>query len=148
MLMGVGGKGVDRPMPNAMFGSRLNCRACHSEAGSDFKGTPLVAATQQTCVACHSADYEKLFQQWISEIESSVTEATSALERVDARLAELKSQGQEASADMLRRVELARANLQFVKSSNGIHNKNYALQLLDLCTQELDRVLIELAESH
>lgn len=147
MLMGVGGQGVDRPMPNAMFGSRLNCRACHSESGSDFKGAPLIEATQKTCVACHSADYEKLFQQWLSEIDSSVKEATAALERVDRQVETLRAQNREPPADRLRRLEMARANLRFVSTSNGIHNKNYALQLLDLCTQELDRLMVELSEN-
>ncbi len=141
LLMGVGGSGVDHPMPNAMFGSRLNCRACHTEEGSDFKGDVLIQATQSTCVACHSDDYRQLFDQWMSEIASSLTEVEATLERVDAQLKVLKDSGVTVSPEHVQRIDQARTNLLFVKSGNGIHNKNYALQLLDISLRNLDAAM-------
>jgi hypothetical protein len=35
----------------------------------------------------------------------------------------------------------ARRNILFVKAGNGIHNKNYALRLLDLSIRDLDDAL-------
>lgn len=145
LLMGTGGEGTHAAMPNAMFGSRLNCRACHTQAGSDFKGEPLVQATQATCIACHGEDYGKLFDQWVSEIQSSLAEADVTMARVDARIKELRETGQVVSPEVTHRVDQARANLSFVKSGNGIHNKNYALQLLDTSVRDLDTVMATLS---
>lgn len=145
MLMGLGGEGPVQSMPNAMFGSRLNCRGCHTQAGNDFKGDSLITATKNTCVTCHNQDYEKLFEQWISEIANYQKEAQQALDRVDERIRILRAANQEPAADILEKVEHARANIRFVSTANGVHNKNYAMQLLDLSIRDMDNVLIKLA---
>lgn len=146
LLMGVGGRGIDKAMPNAMFGSRVNCRACHTQAGSDFKGEPLIKATRETCLKCHGDDYLKLFDQWMSEIKSSVQELDASVRRAEAREKELRAAGQTLSPDVLKKIDDARANLHFVKSGDGIHNKNYALQLIDISQRDLDDVLAKMAQ--
>ncbi len=145
LLMGVGGRGIDRAMPNAMFGSRVNCRACHTQAGADFKGEPLIQATRETCLKCHGEDYRKLFDQWMSEIKSSVKELDASVQRVEAREKELRAAGHPLSPNVLQKIEDAKANLHFVKSGDGIHNKNYALQLIDISQRDLDGVLAKMA---
>jgi nitrate/TMAO reductase-like tetraheme cytochrome c subunit len=141
LLMGTGGHGVDRAMPNAMFGSRLNCRACHILQDTDVGGAPVIAATQDTCVACHGDDYRQLFDQWVGEIQSSVDELETSIARADAYFEARKSRGEAVSPDIVERLDRARANLAFVKSGNGIHNKNYALQLLANSQRDLDGIL-------
>lgn len=146
LLAGVGGLGVARPMPNAMFGSRLNCRACHVQSGSDFKGDPLIKATESTCVACHSDDYRRLFEQWLSEIKNYIEEAESSLRRADERIDALKKAGKSIPEHVRQQVDLARHNIRLVSAGNGIHNKNYALQLLDLSIRDLDEAMVTLAK--
>lgn len=145
MLMGTGASGIAHAMPNAMFGSRLNCRACHAQAGSDFKGDPLLKATEATCIACHGEDYERLFDQWVSELSSSVKEVEDSLTRVNRRIEEMKSEGLTISPRINETVERVRLNLNFVKAGNGIHNKNYAVQLLDISIRDLDTAMAELS---
>ena len=145
LLMGTGANGVPHAMPNAMFGSRLNCRACHSQAGSDFKGDPLLEATESTCIACHGQDYERLFDQWVSELASGMKEVEDSLTRVNKRIDEMKAQGLTIAPQTAETVERVRLNLSFVKAGNGIHNKNYAVQLLDICIRDLDAVIAELS---
>ncbi len=146
LLTGTGGVGPARPMPNAMFGSRLNCRACHKQPGSDFKGDPLVKATEATCVACHSEDYRTLFQQWQAELGTYQEQARAALGRVEARIAALHGVGKTAPAEVEARLSAARENLQLVEAGNGIHNKNYALQLLDICIRDVDEAMVLLSK--
>jgi nitrate/TMAO reductase-like tetraheme cytochrome c subunit len=141
LLMGIGGEGVGRPMPNAMFGSRLNCQACHTKPGTDFKGDALIKATEATCLACHGSDYERLFEQWRAELATSLKETEAALARVDEQVKLLKASGKELPPDLAKLVEEARANTQFIRAGNGIHNKNYSLELLDQSLRNLDRVL-------
>lgn len=139
LLAGTGGHGVAHPMPNSMFGSRLNCRACHTESGSDFKGAPLIAASQAACAACHGDDYRQLFEQSLAELKTYVDEVQGLLTRVEADLQSARQAGRNIPEEAVRAIEQAKANLQFVRSGNGIHNKNYALQVLDVCRQDLDR---------
>ena len=142
--MGAGGTGVNRSMPNAMFGSRINCQACHTKKAVDLKGDELIKATEATCIACHGQDYERLFQQWQNEIDSYLKEAEATLARVDDRIKELQAKGEEVPASLTYAVEDARSNLKFVRSANGIHNKNYALELMDVSIRKLDEVMTTL----
>ena len=144
LLMGVGGRGVPGSMPNAMFGSRINCRACHTKAATDLKGDGLIKATEATCVACHGDDYARLFQQWRNEIETSVKEAEAALTRVEGMMHEWRSRGAEVPEGVSDALEQARANVHFVRSGNGIHNKAYALKLLDWSIRSLDEAVMRL----
>ena len=40
--------------------------------------------------------------------------------------------------------EEARANVQFIRAGNGIHNKNYALKMLDVSISKLDEAAVKL----
>lgn len=144
LLMGTGGHGMERPMPNAMFGSRLNCRACHTQSGTDFKGAPLLEATRQTCIRCHGEDYGPLFEQWLSEIEHDIEEARSALDAVERRRKQLADVGKVHVAEdprVLEMIQQARSNIHFVETGNGVHNKNLALHLLDLAIRDMDAAM-------
>jgi nitrate/TMAO reductase-like tetraheme cytochrome c subunit len=141
LLMGLGGIGLARPMPNAMFGSRINCRACHTKEAVDLKGDALIKATEATCIACHGEDYARLFQQWRNEIDTYLKEAEASLGRVEARMKELQDRGTSIPAGVLPILDEARANLKYVRSANGIHNKNFALELLDVSIRSLDQAM-------
>lgn len=144
LLMGVGGVGVARSMPNAMFGSRINCSACHVLPATDLKGDELIKATESTCVACHGTDYERLFQQWQSEISTYLDQARTTLSRVEQRTAELEARGAELPREIQETINLARTNIQLMQAGNGIHNKNYALALLDVTIHDLDDAMARL----
>lgn len=144
LLAGKGDYGVAHAMPNAMFGSRLNCRACHTEPGSDLKGGRLIEASKASCAACHGDDYGNLFDQWVAELKTYVEEVEAGIARVDADLLAAKQANRTIPDEITKRVETIRSNLRFVRSGNGIHNKNYALQILDVCKRDLDSVAAEL----
>jgi nitrate/TMAO reductase-like tetraheme cytochrome c subunit len=143
LLAGIGGAGVDRPMPNAMFGSRINCRACHTEPGSDFKGDPLIKATQDACIACHTSEYGEMFEQWTSEIATYLSEAEALLASAEKRAAELEQAGRPLTRDSQAMLDQARENIRLVKSGRGIHNRHFALQLLDVARRRLTALLGE-----
>lgn len=138
LLMGVGGQGVHGAMPNAMFGSRINCRACHVKSATDMKGNELVKATESTCIACHGADYERLFQQWRDEIDAYLKEAEASRARVEQLIDQWRSREAPVPATAVAAFEEASANIRLVRAGNGIHNKTYALALLDVSIRKLD----------
>ena len=114
------------------------------QPGSDFTGNPLIEATEATCVACHSEDYERLFEQWRTEIAAYLKEAEDALQRADARVSALTESGEAVPSEIQEKVRRARHNIRLVGAGNGIHNKNYTLQLLDLAIRDLDAVVVGL----
>lgn len=137
LLAGIGGAGVDRAVPNAMFGSRINCRGCHTESASDLKGDKLIKATATACLACHSADYAQLFEQWNAELENYLAEVEALLATADKRAQELEAAGRPLTRDSLAMLEQARQNVHLVKAGQGIHNRHFALQLLDVARRRL-----------
>lgn len=144
LLMGVGGVGMRRPMPNAMFGSRVNCAACHNKPATDLKGDELVKASEATCIGCHGADYERMFEQWHNEVSNYLKEAEATLARVEASIADRQARGLELPAGVAERLSLARENIRLVRAGNGIHNKNFALELLELSIRSLDDAMGQL----
>jgi hypothetical protein len=144
LLMGVDGHSATRAMPNAMFGSRINCRACHTKAATDMKGDALIKATETTCIACHGADYERLFEQWQNEIGTYLKEAEAAMSRVEERLEALKTAETEVPGEVIDLYNAAKENVLFVKAGNGLHNKNFALELLDIAILKLDEAMTRL----
>jgi nitrate/TMAO reductase-like tetraheme cytochrome c subunit len=142
LLMGTGGAGVEHSMPNAMFGSRVNCQACHTKEAVDAKGDVLIKATEASCATCHGTDYEKLFKQWREEIKSYLAETDKSMQRVESRITELKAAGQPVEQRVLDAIAQAKQNIQLIRAGNGIHNKGYALQLLETSTRRLDEAMM------
>ncbi len=137
LLTGAGSIGIANPTPNAMIGSRLNCRACHTQPGDDAKGDALIRATRETCTACHSDEYMQMFDSWKHEIEVYVGEVSGLLARIDERVAALTAAGQTLPPRSAQLLAAARANLHLVRAGGGLHNRAYALQLLDTARQQL-----------
>lgn len=132
LLAGIGGRGPTLAMPNAMFGSRTNCRACHTQPGSDLKGASVITATASACVACHNESYGSTLDQWIHEIAVRLKECDNSLKELDKRIEQARSQGRDVPPRVLELAAQVRANVQFLQLGNGIHNRNYALVLLDI----------------
>ena len=137
LLMGVGGAAVDHAMPNAMFGSRLNCQACHKQPGEDFKGDPLIQATADTCVACHEKKYGDLLKQWLQEISAYLTESEKALSQVKQRVEQRKAEGKPVPEKVAELLKVAEQNIHLVKIGNRIHNRHFATHLLDVSDDKL-----------
>lgn len=143
MLLGRGGfvEGVAE-VPNPMAGSRANCRACHTAEGADPKQEAVITGTLESCRGCHGQEYVELFHQWQNAIAARLNEAQSLLATIEQQLA-AATRPATAPAD-LNTVEVsalvsrARENIRLVSTANGIHNKNYAMALLDQAIHDLE----------
>ena len=148
LLLGQGGfvEGA-QGVANPMTGSRANCRACHTQAGADPKGEMVLTSTREACQGCHGEDYEELFARWREAIRARLDEAEQMLTSVEARLSEATSPPQRRDLEEARRLlSRARRNVQLVATANGLHNKNYALMLLDQAVIDLERVTRDLSQ--
>ncbi len=137
LLTGTGGEGAASTMPEKMFCSRIDCRACHTQPGSDSRGIQVIEATASACVACHDEQYRSTLDQWIHEIAARLKECDDSLKELDKRIEQARSQGRDVPPRVLELAAQARANVQFLQSGNGIHNRTYALVLLNISEASL-----------
>jgi len=139
MLLGRGGfvEGVTE-VPNPMAGSRTNCRACHTAEGTDPKNEAVITGTLESCRGCHGQEYVTLFHQWQERIGARLKEAQDLLATTQQRLTAATQPGDRDLTDVTRIVNRAADNIRLVSTANGIHNRNYALALLDQAIHDLE----------
>lgn len=130
--------------PNPMIGSRANCRACHSQPGADPKGKMVLTSTRDACRSCHGKEYEELFTRWQNAIQARLEEAQTLLATVEQQLAETKQPPDRDLDEAARLVARARQNVRLVATANGLHNKNYALMLLDQAVFDLETAMSDI----
>ncbi len=146
LLAGAAPSPIPAGMPNAMFGSRVNCLGCHTTAATDPKGTPLIEATRQACVACHSNDYDKLFDQWVSRLDAGIKDARFLATKATKQLEELGESQLAKRSQASQLIQQGNSALQFVASFKGIHNRNYALELLDYASEKFNKAIELMAQ--
>lgn len=117
--------------PGFHFKARATCMACHLERQFTEKGTPVLMASSKTCAGCHPGR-QNMLKDWQAELEEEVkytkeveNEALEALAQAKAKLAESKM----AEANTI--LNEGQQNLKMVQFGNGVHNKKYAIFLLD-----------------
>jgi len=140
MLAGRAPNPLPPGMPNAMFGSRVNCLGCHTRPGTDPTGTRLMEATKQACVICHAEDYEQLFDQWVNRLDAQAKDV-QLLENRALQLLNTLSLGDFLRDQAGQAIARGQAALRFVQISKGIHNRNYALELLDYASDQFTQAI-------
>lgn len=115
LYAGLGGKGVP-PRPSKMFLTGVDCEGCHFLEHAARGG--LRGANEVSCMACHGTRYRKVYLQWKTVLERALRDVETAYASA-VRWA--------PDAPVLQDVK---ANLEFVRQANGIHNPDYALALL------------------
>ena len=149
LLAGVGsvGKGAQEKYPSLMHSFGTNCTGCHQQDGRDGKGNKVKKGSSKSCADCHNKDtkYEKMTVQWARDIVEAVAESKQAEKTALEALAGGKDT---VSAAVLMRatakLKLGQENLRVVTAGGGVHNKKYAMLLLDMATQSFQEVLTEL----
>lgn len=147
LLTGTGGAGLEHAQPNPMVGSRLNCRACHTQSGGDAKGDDLVRASREGCVGCHGPDYLTLFDQWKHEIKTYLDETSTLLTSVKTAIAARKLRGEALPDGAEALLANAEQNIHLVTTGGGMHNRSYAMQLLDGARRDLTKLQEQLGRS-
>jgi hypothetical protein len=133
--------------PGFHFKARATCLACHLERQFTKKGTPVLMASAKTCAGCHPGR-QKLLEDWKADLENMIKdtlevqkEALDALSAAKANLAEPKlTEARNLMAE-------GQQNLKMVKFGNGVHNKKYALYLLDAAMIRFEDVIDYIEES-
>ena len=118
LYVGIGGKGVP-PRPSVMHLAGIHCEGCHFLPREKGAGH-VQSATAMSCMACHGPRYGKMLGRWRELLDARVGEARGELELARRTL---------GSSDMAQ-LKDAEANLLLVARGQGVHNVDYALDIL------------------
>ena len=147
LLAGVGGVGVNEKFPSLMHSFGTNCTGCHQKDSRDEKGNKVRKGSDKSCAECHHNDpkYGKMTVQWAKDIADAVAETKlaekTALEAVEQARGAVPAPVLTKAAAKLK---LGQENLRVVTAGGGVHNKKYAMLLLDMAAQSFQEVISEL----
>ena len=130
--------------PDPMFKARTNCIGCHMEKKTIEKGQVVLAASEKTCVRCHTKDHKKMLKDWNTELEREIKDA----KEIEAEVLDIIKSIPEAPRKVKAREMLAKAreNLKIMEFGNGVHNKKYSMMLIDAAVTSYDEVIEYLEE--
>ena len=137
MFKGTGARGV-APLPSPMRKAHVGCSGCHivpdpsGGMGAAFTGKNMIAI-QAACQSCHPSNYADKVGQWSREISAALLQAERALQTTESRL----SVESYSDTETRRAMENIRHNILFVRNSAPIHNRDYAVQVLEKAVRDL-----------
>jgi len=144
MYRGQGGRGGVKSRPSPMFLAHVDCVGCHVKPEATGLAAELMGqtfkASEQGCVTCHGQDYQGILPGWQQSLQKATAAVQAKLDRVQQRLRGLGpgAQGVKTCQDSL---PDATFNLSFVRLARGVHNPDYADDLLHQAGQVFDQCL-------
>ena len=118
LYVGIGGKGL-QPRPSAMYLAGIHCEGCHFLPREKEVGF-VQSASEVSCMACHGPRYSKMLDRWKNLLDERIDQGRRELTRVREKLGPA---GNRQIADV-------QANLRLVEHGHGVHNIDYALDIL------------------
>jgi len=137
MFKGTGAKGITA-LPSPMRKAHVGCSGCHivpdpaGGMGAAFTGMNMIAI-QAACQSCHPNSYGDKVVQWDREISAALSRAEEALQTAESRL----SVESYSDTNIRRAMKNIRHNILFVRNSAPIHNRDYAVQILEQAVRDL-----------
>jgi nitrate/TMAO reductase-like tetraheme cytochrome c subunit len=139
MYMGRGGKGV-ADKPSHMFLVQVDCIGCHVSERKDHSAAQFTGQTLEPsetgCQKCHGADVEGVLEEWKKSVAEELKKTESLLRRAEARV-----KGSGNPPESVRLLQDARYNYEFVKFAKGVHNPEYAADLLTYSNSSCQKIL-------
>lgn len=144
---GSGGIGVD-DLPSPMFMANVDCKGCHFkhtvENGKAKLSGQSRAATEAACIGCHTSDIEGIMDEWIDSIDEILSESQVNLASAERALLRARKQSRNGADIDLEEIEriyrAAKRNYELVFYGRGVHNVEYAMELLLRCDEDCDKI--------
>lgn len=141
LITGSGGKGTKQDYPIRHFDVKVNCFACHTKDDYDYKGVTVIKADTANCVACHTEDERNIAIKWKSDVSDVLEEAREieqqARKAIDAAKGRVPKSTIKKAMTMLAEGQF---NLTLVEAGGGVHNKKYAMLLLDTAVEKFEMI--------
>ena len=118
--------------PHLMFKVNTNCMGCHLKKDLN-KGHAVRTGAPETCAACHTPEHKKMLADWRKQVGNEIKGAEELeLEALEALQAAKLSGADQAKLDQaLEMINAGRKFLEIIRIGNGVHNKKYAITILD-----------------
>ena len=129
LYTGTGGRGV-KPMPSPMFEAGVRCEGCHTQLPGHE--TEVNRATDVSCMACHGAEYRKIYLGWKAGTEQRAAAVGRQLDETSRAI----GGGSTRLAD-------ARFNQSLVSRGHGLHNVAYSYALLRQSHTDMNAARLE-----
>ena len=117
LYVGIGGKGV-HPRPSAMHLAGIHCEGCHFLEADEQAGN-VNKASEVSCMACHGPRYAKMLDRWQTLVDHRLAQSRDLLAYASDRLPATDGTVTDAAA-----------NLRLIEHGHGVHNVDYALDIL------------------
>ena len=118
--------------PHLMYKVNTNCMGCHLKKKLN-KGHAVRTGAPETCAACHTPEHKKMLIDWRKQIDRDVKGAQEL--ELEAQEALKAAQQRGVAAETLAKAEemiaAGQKFLEIVLIGNGVHNKKYAINILD-----------------
>ena len=137
MFSGTGARGVT-PLPSPMRKAHVGCGGCHivpdpaGGMGAAFSGMNMIAV-RAACQSCHPDSYALKVDEWKTDIAAALKKAKQLLRETEQSLS-VKVYG---DAGIRRTIDNVRHNILFVENSTAIHNRDYAVMILEKAARDL-----------
>jgi hypothetical protein len=138
IYQGIGARGVpNRPSP--MFTTNVDCPACHyvrkmGPEAAQFLGQTFRAG-EDGCIKCHGEDFRGILDEWHKTLKDAMADAKPAVDK--ARI--LARAGGVSKAVQL--AKDAEYNFLFVQYGHGVHNVEYAVDVLSKAKADAEAAL-------
>jgi len=132
LLAGIPVKEGIQATPHLMFKVNTNCMGCHLQKKLS-NGHAVRTGAPETCAACHTPEHKKMLADWRKQVGEEITaaeelELEAQEEIAAARLRGVPAETLNKAAEMIKE---GRKYLEVVRFGNGVHNKKYAITILD-----------------
>ncbi|MCP2520234.1 cytochrome c3 family protein [SCandidatus Aminicenantes bacterium Aminicenantia_JdfR_composite] len=148
LFSGEGGKGHLERIPNIMFEKGLSCKGCHifheDKGGKLIKGRTYISSPE-ACETCHGEGFSRILWEWEKATEKKLNKIKLIYKNISQKIKQSKNGDKEKIKKLL---EDATFNIDIVEQGKGVHNVQYAEQLLSAAYNNLITALKEAGISY
>ena len=141
LYTGVGGRGVDHPVPNVMLEKGLSCKGCHMF--HEVKGTgtfrkETFVSDAEACESCHGKGYARLLKDWEASTVKKVRQVRAIYDRARQEIGRSRDSRKEEALKLL---EDALFNIEVVDKGKSVHNVAFSQELLKAAYSNIKEAL-------
>jgi nitrate/TMAO reductase-like tetraheme cytochrome c subunit len=118
--------------PHLMYKVNTNCMGCHLKKELN-KGHAVRTGAPETCAACHTPEHKKMLADWRKQVGNEIKGAQELELEAQEALEAAKQRGvaEETLSKAREMIVAGQKFLEVVRIGNGVHNKKYAITILD-----------------
>jgi len=142
LVQGKGGIGVVKERPSNKL-DVVECIDCHR--GVSVKKKDTLEAIKKRCIECHDPSYGEMVVRWKTASEDLLKKVAPKIDRVREEIEKIDRR--KGHTFVYRKLfGEAEFNYNLAKNGKGVHNLEYAEELLEFANQRLDEAIKQLAK--